>query len=425
MVPIPLTVSSSGGISLGSGSSKNWFSRQAMIRIGSTEYWVDNQTSRDIVKRHQEWNWNRSAAPWFQYVSERSLGGEHQHNLLEAISLTLGCQSADPRDKVFGILGFAHTGEAGPELHPNYCISTQHVFIGIFAYCLINLRDTRVLHWASESQGRGQRRSWMPVWKSLAMLPELVHHCSLSFIRWALDWKRDFVVQISSQIKGRDFEREQRNKAQLLSSLSIAGLGEALLGFRLFYQKYWTREDFEVLTHASYRLLSPQVVQVVPIGMASTNSSQQKATPLPRGREQESNTTETIANILNPGKTPWYAHASVSPKDGSLSIPLIHLFCIKDKSVQVSQTDGLRCYRISSVASCLKLDGYLSNIAAHEKSKSATAKAKQPEVLDDNRPYLFFITRTEDVDLVAPDISHIFYLGQRNLAPLVFDPYRD
>ncbi|KAH7317388.1 heterokaryon incompatibility protein-domain-containing protein [Rhexocercosporidium sp. MPI-PUGE-AT-0058] len=121
-------------------------SRQATIRIGSSEYLVDHQTSRNIAKKDPTRSWDSTAAPWFQHAGQRYLTAEDRNSLLEMMKLTWKCHSTDPRDKVFGILGLDHWE---PPIRPDYSISVKHAFIGIFAHCLINLRDTRVLSWAS------------------------------------------------------------------------------------------------------------------------------------------------------------------------------------------------------------------------------------------------------------------------------------
>jgi hypothetical protein len=76
------------------------------------------------------------------------------------MKLTWTCHSSDPRDKVFGILGLAQSDENA--IRPNYTIPTQHAFTGIFAHCLVNLKDTGVLFTASGVRGGGSIRHGYP-----------------------------------------------------------------------------------------------------------------------------------------------------------------------------------------------------------------------------------------------------------------------
>ena len=345
-------------------------SRQVMIRIGDTEYWVDHQTSRDIVKVDHEWNWTRTAAPWFQYASQRSLGAEHQLNLLDVIRMTWGCQSADPRDRVFGILGFAQVGDAMPELHPNYSISTQHVFIGVFAYCLINLGESSVFTWASESQGRSQLLSWIPAWNSPGVLQDSVDYSSAALRLWRLKWQRE----VACLMNRRRFETEQLNKA----TLQYPALRRAEFD-KVREPYYCILEDFHSIPGSS-----PEIIHFLPI----------------------------LTDIERSEMTHWFAHASISTETGFLSIPLIHFMCIKYKPVLISQMGSIRCYRIPSVPSHEDPDSDIINISNSERSQPAK------EISTHNPTSLFFTTRSTKLDEITPAKSHIFILDKGSLGPL-------
>ncbi|PMD13488.1 hypothetical protein NA56DRAFT_585628, partial [Hyaloscypha hepaticicola] len=283
-------------------------SRRAIIRIGSAEYWVDHQTSRDIANEDPRWDWGSTAAPWFQHASQPWVTAEDQIGLLGLMRLTWECQSTDPRDKVFGVLGL---DQWVPPIRPDYSISLQHVFIGIFAHCLINLRDTRVLSIASGIHEWDDYPSWVPAWKSPTGLPEPADPPNDVLNRWSLEWKREFVRQI---------DRSRFELERLRARLSRLGQ---------------------------------------PIGTSD--------------------------------ERPWHKIASVSADTGSLLVPLIHLHCIQYKASLVSQIEGLR---------------YLT-------------MTEQPEKLDDDGSYLFFTTRTADLDnLITAGQDHLFILDKGSSPPV-------
>jgi len=274
-------------------------SRQATIRIGSSEYWVDHRTSRDIAKKDPTWSWDSTAAPWFQHASQRYLTAEDRNSLLEMIKLTWKCQSTDPRDKVFGILGLDHSE---PPIRPDYSISVKHVFIGIFAHCLINLRDTRVFSWASGIRGGSDCPSWIPAWNSPTAFREPTDSTSDVIRQWSLKWQREFVHQIdlyrfdTERLQarlgyGRQFDRTTKKKGG-------------------YYQQYWLQEDFEALkANGDWDGDEFSVVQFLPI------------VEIAGGRNHD----DTLGVEKRSEDRPWYERATVSAGFGTLSLPLVYL----------------------------------------------------------------------------------------------------
>ncbi|KAF2809774.1 uncharacterized protein BDZ99DRAFT_388860, partial [Mytilinidion resinicola] len=315
-------------------------SPQAIIRIGSSEYRIDPQTSRDIAKQDPRWNWDSTAAPWLQHAGQRSLMSEGTSSLLEMMRLTWKCQCTDPRDKVFGILGL---DDSAIPVRPDYSISLEHVFIGIFAHCLINLKDTRVLSWASGIQGGNNYLSWVPAWKSSAAFPEPTDTASDVYKRWSLEWKREFVRQIDRY----RFDMEYYTR-KLQGIKPEPGVFPKNRKWKERYQKYWLQEDSQA----------------------------------------------------RKDRMAWHDNASVSAESGILSIPLVHLQCIQYQPKLVSQIDGFSCYRVSSQAP-----------APDEDSESS--------MLHDKQSYLFFTSRTADLDdLTAAGGEHLFILDKGSAPPL-------
>jgi hypothetical protein len=328
--------------------------------------------------------------------------------------LTWGCQSADPRDKVFGILGLAQADDSMPAIRPNYTISTQHVFIGMFAHCLINLRDTMVLSGASGIHGWGDYPSWVPAWKSPTTLPEPVDFGSDVLKRWSLEWKREFVRQID---RGR-FEMEQL-KARLVgpNELWIFAKPKKREGY---YQKYWLQEDSEDLeARDEWERTEYSVVQFLSIVVGSERSDQQQININLRGEEHCDNTPGMNTTVGASEERPWHDIASVSAAAGTLSIPLIHLLCIQYYPTLVSQIEGLGCYRVSSRPPREDSEHYISETSESGELSSATVITEKPEILNDDESYLFFTTRTADLDdLIIAGEDHLFILDQGSSPPI-------
>ncbi|CAM1511838.1 Fc.00g093510.m01.CDS01 [Cosmosporella sp. VM-42] len=150
-------------------------SQRVVMRVGDVDFWADPAMSTYFSSSVAGWNWERSPAPWVQRTSQ---GASSVTNLRDLLLLTSLSQATDPRDRVFGLLGIM------PELsdlkwppfdEPNappmpqgglqvdYSLSCQHVFVGLFAYCLINMRQANILYHASCLHSNvSNYPSWVP-----------------------------------------------------------------------------------------------------------------------------------------------------------------------------------------------------------------------------------------------------------------------
>lgn len=149
--------------------------RLLLLPIGGKEFFADFLTPDFIETTHPGWSWAESAAPWLQYMCERALVDQ---GFLDIVRLACRSQAEDPRDLVFGLLGLVTAAAAEktaspiPEaaIEPDYTLSCQHVFTGIFAHALLKLQDVRVLRHASGISGWGAYPSWIPAWKTPATM---------------------------------------------------------------------------------------------------------------------------------------------------------------------------------------------------------------------------------------------------------------
>jgi len=358
-------------------------SRRSIIRIGSAEYWVDHQTIRDIANDNPNWDWGRTAAPWFQHATQSWLTAEDQIGLLGLMKLTWTCQATDPRDKLFGILGL---DQWAPPIRPDYSISLQHAFIGMFAHCLINLKDTRVLIMASGIHGGDDYPSWIPAWKSIAGLPEPTNLKSDIYKRWSLDWKREFVRQINQS----DTQSNTEDK-----------------------DEYLLQDDFDnLVSHRNYSM-----VQFLPvIGGLERSKQQQWQSGVDQGDEQHNDTVLGSRSIVESSdQPPWHTSASVEADTACLLIPLIHLHCIKYKATLASQMGEYRCYRISSYSS-----GDDSESDGSITSEYGNSTTEEPEMLDSLESHMFFTTQAADLDdLIIPGQDHFFILDNNPSPPVL------
>ncbi|CAI6014209.1 unnamed protein product [Clonostachys chloroleuca] len=148
--------------------------RSVVIRVGDVDFWADVGMRSQFRSKLPDWDWEATSAAWVQHIS-KGRGGVR--DLKKLLSLTSLSQATDPRDRIFGLLGIMpvsasanHNEEALAisnltDLHADYSLSCQHVFIGLFAYCLINLQQPNILyHAACLSSSRRHFPSWMPNW---------------------------------------------------------------------------------------------------------------------------------------------------------------------------------------------------------------------------------------------------------------------
>lgn len=157
-------------------------SQRVSIRVGDVDFWADPAMATYLEASLPGWDWANTAAAWVQHMAKGTLGVK---SLQELLRLTSRSQATDPRDRLFGLLGIlpnlsasmeeAGGASSGPGdsslplwgLHADYSLSYQHVFIGLFGYCLINLRQPTILHHAWGPGSHGDRYpTWVPDWRS-------------------------------------------------------------------------------------------------------------------------------------------------------------------------------------------------------------------------------------------------------------------
>ncbi|KAI8627243.1 heterokaryon incompatibility protein-domain-containing protein [Xylariaceae sp. FL1651] len=140
-------------------------SKRAVMRIGDVEYSTDRATaSRLKAVAHSEWNWNASAAPWLQYMTQKSI---QVGDLYEVLAVTSKSRATDLRDRFFGILGLIHREHGGVSgWQSDYSLSVQHVFVGLLAHLVIKLQRTHLLLHACTLSALTTSPTWTPPWAS-------------------------------------------------------------------------------------------------------------------------------------------------------------------------------------------------------------------------------------------------------------------
>jgi len=257
-----------------------WLSPQAVIRIGSTEYRVTNRTCRQIGNNPSR-DWNTSSAPWFADAYRDYLPTDSSESLLSALASTWSCQASDPRDRVFGLLGL---NTSTPIIRPDYRISAKHIFIGLFARCLINLQDIRVLIHASGQRAHAGNPSWMPSWESSAsqLLPIFSNDV---LNQWEEQWQDSY-----SQLPGTRSRSELEHTGKFISG---------------------TRRD----------------VLFLPLTLSTRIFDRMNPT-------------------YESGPHSWRDFASVSATSGVLNLPLAHLFQMQEMPIPVHRMEGLACFLV-------------------------------------------------------------------------------
>ncbi|OCK78244.1 hypothetical protein K432DRAFT_444772 [Lepidopterella palustris CBS 459.81] len=135
---------------------------QATIPIGDLDFWAGPDTSTQLAASvPSDWQWDSTAAPWVRNIAQRRLPVK---DITEVIPQTWNSLASDPRDRLFGVLGLIQNDERDLALQPDYSLSEQHVFIGIFAHCVVNLKACHFLFCAAGLSARASCPSWIPDW---------------------------------------------------------------------------------------------------------------------------------------------------------------------------------------------------------------------------------------------------------------------
>ncbi|EEU34792.1 uncharacterized protein NECHADRAFT_82416 [Fusarium vanettenii 77-13-4] len=115
-------------------------------------------TARRHPALREEVTWHESDAPWMRHLC----AVQSDTSLRKTLEQTRNSQSADPRDKVFGLLGFLPQVPTGKGLRPNYLLSSRHIYIGTVAYLLLNEGHSHILTQAAGHKASPTIPSWLP-----------------------------------------------------------------------------------------------------------------------------------------------------------------------------------------------------------------------------------------------------------------------
>ncbi|KAK3309968.1 heterokaryon incompatibility protein-domain-containing protein [Chaetomium strumarium] len=134
-------------------------SPRVVIRTGDVDFHSDGATSGKL------WSGELGdPAHWVQYTFKAA---PLELDLHQVMRLTFSAGCADPRDRVFGVLGII-SGDS-PHLAPDYSLSVQHVFIDLYSHLIAarGMGRLLVLHpGVSGDSGPASTPSWVPGWAS-------------------------------------------------------------------------------------------------------------------------------------------------------------------------------------------------------------------------------------------------------------------
>lgn len=119
--------------------------------------------------------WHETNAPWMGHICT----GRPDPALRRILEQTKNSQSTDPRDKVFGLLGFLPERQ---KLRPNYLLSSLHIYVGTIAHMLLNEGHSHILVEAAGFKAPSTIASWLPD-GNLSTIGELLGKVSNSISR--------------------------------------------------------------------------------------------------------------------------------------------------------------------------------------------------------------------------------------------------
>jgi Heterokaryon incompatibility protein (HET) len=279
-------------------------SQNAIIPVGDMEFWAGSVTAKHLETLPSLWSWDSTDAPWAQFMGQGSFDEE---NIYLVLRRTWQSKASDPRDKIFGILGllnfqatgFMKDGLESNVLKPDYSISAQHAFIGIFAHCLINLATTGVLLNASGLAAPPANPSWVPDWRRLETLKEELEEPRLT---------NDQPVTQRTQIV-------QSWRPCLQVYMLPLSLQPTTTGFRDIQEICW---------------------ETLPLSLSSSDRRPGRLV------DQEVQYEHS-----------WRRNASIDPSTGALSIKLGHILQFKSSPVLKIESGTLRMYEVRTESCAL------------------------------------------------------------------------
>jgi hypothetical protein len=268
-------------------------SPRAVIRVGDIEFFADPTLSTDLQALPSGWHWDSTAAPWVQYTGWRKFPAK---DIYEVMRLTSNSRASDPRDRLFGLVGLIQNGAREP-LQPNYFLSAQHVFVGIFAHCIINERALHLFFSSAGLSAPATSPSWIPDWAT---------HES---------WEHIFMEPNSNS---EDVARYIRREILKIPSNDVARM------LRLIVLSKPPDDR------------SPFILHRLELGSAMSNTSQR--------------TAETVFQ-----RRPWNRDILVDIDTGALSIYLTRFCTISSPPVLVGRLGALGIFEVRGSESCLYL----------------------------------------------------------------------
>lgn len=142
---------------------------RVIFRIGDREFWASPRTGCRLTQ--EVWGGDKTETSWIQYIVQGSLLAQ---DILGMLHMTADFQASDPRDMIFGVLTLLNN--ITPQsivLLPDYTLSIQQVFIGLFIYCVLELQAVHLLHSAPDFSTSRFYPSWIPNWTPETMSPHI------------------------------------------------------------------------------------------------------------------------------------------------------------------------------------------------------------------------------------------------------------
>ncbi|KAK2772143.1 heterokaryon incompatibility protein het-6-like protein [Colletotrichum kahawae] len=360
-------------------------SRNITLRIGDTEFIVDQSVSSDAAQA--------SNLPWLTFITRKSIGDQSGNNLRAAVEFVDASRASDPRDKIFGVLGLIDSAE-----HPiaaAYLISFRHLVIGYYAYCLLTKKDIRIMLHASSLRSPEGMPSWAPpahydVSKSVHIIP------GTGDLR--LDWL----------YRPKDFEEAYKKHHCNVSGVGyeMVVFGESQCGDTRTCLKLacgWvheTQSSFETCWHSHAAIDSSTgaihltAMHLLSFGIFSTAEIEKKG--------------KVYVHTLKAGTSTLFIYANESVINSADELDKLHLFVLCDNPDpdQAFGPDQHRRYPLDSISRLCILQQVNNDVKFRLLSASITACFHAPHTF--TSPFYFH----EDYNLIPVDIyrfgSNIF-----------------
>lgn len=108
-------------------------------------------------------DWEQVNVSWFQLAAKIL---HFRLDLFDILQMTRFCESSDPRDKIYGVLGTIQNqttgGGASGTLSASYSISSMHAFVGAFADLIINSKRIEILLVGAGCNAPKGHPTWLP-----------------------------------------------------------------------------------------------------------------------------------------------------------------------------------------------------------------------------------------------------------------------